>query len=161
MLRYYAIATVIVLTVAVIATMRFHDFRNMRFGTSNHPPPKQVPIRYGGSGGDNDAALRGDAPWALSALPDCFMQQTEWSGSTTYVEAHLPGSAQKVAPGTHLHYGPCTIFVRNGEVSVSRGVDRLRIPPDATLYRDGSELLLLRITGHSGVLRSYTTTATP
>lgn len=161
MLRYYAIATVIVLTIAVIATMRFHDFRKMRFGSSNHPPPKQMPMHYGGSSGANGAALTGDAPWALSALPDCFMQQTEWSGSTTYVEAHLSGSARKVAPGTRLQYGPCTIFVRDGEVWVSRGVDRFRIPPAATLYRDGSQLLLLRITGHSAVLRSYTITATP
>jgi hypothetical protein len=159
MLRYYAIATVIVLTVAVIATVHFHDFRKMRLGPSNHAPPVQH-LRSGDSAGENHAALAGDAPWALSALPDCFMQQTEWSGSTTYVVSHLPRSARRIAPGAEVRYGPCTIFVRSGEVYVRRDADRFRIPPAATLYRDGSRLLLLRTTGRTAVLRSYTITMT-
>jgi hypothetical protein len=160
MLRYYAIATAIVLVVVVLATMRVRDLMRLHFRSSNAPQPAQH-LHYGDTNAENDTALEGDAPWALSALPDCFMQQSEWAGTATYVDAHLPHSAQAVAPGTTLAFGPCTISVRRGEVFVSRGSDRFRIPPYAVLYRSGAKLWLLRRAEHSSVLRSYTLTAKP
>jgi hypothetical protein len=156
-LRYYAIATAIVLTIAVLVTMHANQAIRLHFASSNRPQPPQH-LSSGDSGEVNDVPLAGDAPWALSALPDCFMQQQEWSGTATYVGAHLPREAVAIAPGSILHYGPCTILVRSGEVFVSRGSDRLRVPPRATLYRDGPALLLLRSSGSSAVLRSYTVT---
>jgi hypothetical protein len=160
MLRYYAIATAIVLAVAVLATMGARDIMRLHFRSSNAPQPQQH-LRYGDSAGENQASLAGDAPWALSALPDCFIQQAEWTGTATYVDAHLPHGARAIEPGTQLRYGPCTISVRSGEVFVNRGADRFRIPPHAVLYQDGAQLWLLRAAGHSSVLRSYTITATP
>lgn len=160
MLKYYAIASVIVLTIVVIATMRFHSFAHMRLRSSNHSPPPQH-LRYGDSSGENTGALSGDAPWALSALPDCFKQKSEWTGSATYVDSRVPRAAHPIPPGAQLRFGPCTILVRNGELYVSRGADHFRIPPNAVLYRNGSLLLLLRTTPQSTVLRSYTSTATP
>lgn len=99
--------------------------------------------------------MRGDAPWALSALPDCLIQQSEATGTLAYVRSKLPRGATAVAPGTVLHYGSCTIFVRDGEALVSRGDDRLRIPPHVTLYRVGNVLALLRDTAARGELRIY------
>lgn len=55
-----------------------------------------------------------------------------------------------------MHAGPCTIFIRNGELIVTRGEDRLRIPPHAVLYRTPTGLALLYTTATSADLRTYT-----
>lgn len=156
MLRYYAIATLIVLTVAVAMTAHAVDFMHFRFRSSNRPQPPQH-VAGDDRGGVSDAPLSGDAPWALSALPDCFVQQAEWTGTATYVDVHLPHAAP-VAPGTQMRVGPCTISVGRGELFVRRGNDRFRIPPLATLYRTGPSLWLLRRASGSSVLRSYSIT---
>lgn len=144
MLRYFAIATVIVLTIVVYVTAR------TRLGLPGHvnfwkvatPPPKADDVT-------------GNAPWALSALPDCFEQTSETTGSAAYVAARLPAGAQLVAAGTHLNYGPCTIFVRRDELLVTRGSDRLRVPPQTRLYRIDGTLALLRTSGTTTTLRIY------
>ncbi|MGD0966860.1 MAG: hypothetical protein ABR949_01130 [Candidatus Aquilonibacter sp.] len=144
MLRYFAIATLIVLTIVVTVTMRAHlglpGHVNFWKATAAPPPP-------------NDTT--GDAPWALSALPDCFVQRSETSGTQAYVEAQIPAGAQPVADGTRLSYGPCTILVRKSELLVERGPDRLRVPPRATLYTAGNVLVLIRVSGKTAVLRTY------
>jgi hypothetical protein len=157
MLRYYAIATVIVLTIAVIATLHAGGMMHFHFRTSNAPQPPQH-VLEGPANGTADESLQGDAPWALSALPDCFHQDVEWSGNATYVDSHVPRTMRLVAPGTRLVYGACTISVGDGELYVQRGVDRFRIPPHASLYRGEGGLALLRSTGRSSVLRTYTIT---
>jgi len=148
MLRYFAIATVIVLAIAVFVTAR------ARLGIPGHlnfwkVSPSPPPVEN----------VSGDAPWALSALPGCFVQRSETTGSITYVRTRLPAAAQPVAPGTRLNYGSCTIFVRSGELLVDRGSDRLRVPPYARLYRFDDSLALLRSTATSSELRIYDITA--
>jgi hypothetical protein len=144
MLRYFIIATVIVLTIAVYATMRTHfglpGHINFWKATASPPPPQNV---------------TGDAPWALSALPDCFTQTSETTGSASYVAARIPSGAQLVAAGTHLTYGTCTIFVTRDELLVTRGSDRLRVPPYTRLYERGNSLALLRTSGTTATLRIY------
>jgi hypothetical protein len=147
-LRYFAIATVIVLTIVVLVTMR------ARLGLPGHvnfwkvtaPPPKI-------------GSVTGNAPWALSALPDCFNQTSETTGSAAYVAAQLPAGAQLVAAGTHLTYGVCTILVRSDELLVERGSDRLRVPPRTRLYIVGNSLALLRTSGTTTILRTYDITS--
>ena len=155
MLRYYVISAAIVLTIAVVATMHAGSWMHFHFRSSNRPQAPQH-VSEGDAGSTPSAGLSGDAPWALSALPDCFLQQSESSGSKAYVDAHIPAGARPIPAGTTLSYGPCTIFVGNGELRVDRGADRFRIPPHAVLYRDGTRLLLLRTTPSSSVLRTYT-----
>ncbi|HTZ55649.1 MAG TPA: hypothetical protein VMB20_11355 [Candidatus Acidoferrum sp.] len=145
MLRYFAIATVIVLTIAVYATMRAHLGSlpgHVNFWKATAPPPPAD-------------SVTGNAPWALSALPDCFAQRSETSGSATYVEARLPAGAQPVPAGARLTYGPCTILVRRGELLVERGSDRLRVPPESRLYTVNGTLALLRTSGSTTDLRIY------
>lgn len=156
MLRYYAIATAIVLTVAVLVTLQAGEI-SLRFRNASASPPPQH-LRLNDGGGVSAAPIAGDAPWALSALPDCFHQEVEWSGSATYVDAHLPTTMARVPAGTKLAYGSCTISVGDGELSVRRGDDRFRIPPHATLYRSPDGLALLRSSHHHAVLRTYTIT---
>jgi hypothetical protein len=158
MLRYYAVATVIVLAVAVIATLHAGSMMHFHFRSSDKPQPEQH-VREGDVSGEAGEGLSGDAPWAMSALPDCFYQQIQWNGTPTYVAAHIPRGMKAVPPGSRLVYGPCTISVRNGELYVQRGNDRFRIPPHATLYRDEGGLALLRRAARASVLRIYTITA--
>jgi hypothetical protein len=158
MLRYYALATAIVLTIAVIVTARsYGDFMRFKLAASKHAPPPQH-LRVSGGGGPSDGDMTGDAPWALSALPDCFVQRSETSGSHAYVTARIPAGAQPVPDGARLSYGLCTIFVRKGELLVERGPDHLRVPPRATLYTAGNSLVLVRTSGNTAVLRTYETT---
>jgi hypothetical protein len=99
--------------------------------------------------------LAGDAPWALAALPECFVQLTTDTGPRAFLLAHLPAGSVAVTPPARLQYANCTIFVRDGEAIVSRGSDRLRIPPPARFYRSPTTLSLLRTTGGGGELRVY------
>ncbi len=144
MLRYYAIATVIVLTIAVLVTMRAHVVLpgHINFWKATAPPPRA-------------GSVTGNAPWALSALPDCFTQRSETSGAASYVKARLPAGAQPVRAGSRLTYGSCTIFVSHDELLVERGSDRLRVPPHTTLYTIDGTLALLRTSGSTTDLRIY------
>jgi hypothetical protein len=144
MWRYFAIATVIVVTIVVAVTM------HARLGLPGHlnfwkvsasPPPAED--------------VTGNAPWALSALPDCFVQRSQTTGSASYVRAHLPGGAQPVRSGARLTYGPCTILVGDDELLVERGSDRMRVPPHATLYTVDNSLALLRTSESGTDLRIY------
>ena len=161
MLRYYAIATVIVLTVAVLATAWNYRDRIQNATTPQASPPRHYSASstphggFEGEAGGGGAALHGDAPWALSALPECLIQRSETTGPLTFVRSKLPAGATEVPSGTFLHYGPCTISVGDGEAVVSRGSDVLRIPPRVTLYRTAQALALLRASGTHGELRIY------
>ncbi len=159
-MRYYVIATCIVLTIAVLATAWSNRDRIRATVSPHTTPARYAPAStpHGGfeaPGGAAGAPVRGDAPWALSALPDCLIQRSEATGSLAYIHTKLPAGATAVLPGTILRYGPCTILVRDGEALVSRGEDRLRIPPHVRLYRAGNALALVRDTGRRGELRVY------
>jgi len=99
--------------------------------------------------------FRGEAPWALSALPECLRQDSESSGSLHYVREHLPHDAVPVAPPADLAYGDCTIAVRGEEAFVRRGSDRFLIPPRVRFYRAGALLAMLREAAGSVELRVY------
>lgn len=161
MFRYYAIATVIVLTVAVAATAWNYRDRIAPAPQASSQAQRVSPSSsphggFEGEPGSGGASLHGDAPWALSALPDCLIQRSESTGPVAYVRSKLPKGATEVRSGTVLHYGPCTISVKDGEAVVSRGSDELRIPPRVTLYRTDAALALLRTSGDHGDLRVYT-----
>lgn len=155
MLRYYAVATVLVFAVAIaITAWSNRDLIRIRLASTNlRVPPK--PADPYGTGARSNGALRGDAPWALSALPDCLRQRQKTTGPEAYVAAHLPAGMAPVAPGSTLVYGPCTISVAGGEAWVTRGPDRLRIPPNVQFYRAPGVLALVRSSGSNYELRIY------
>ncbi len=155
MLRYLIISTFIVLTVAVVvAGWMNRDLIRIKIASVYAPaPPKPAPS--GSTGTGSKAGLRGDAPWALSALPECLIQMSESTGPQAYTLAHVPaGSVPVPAPAT-LRYGDCTISVTGDEALVSRGVDRFRIPPKVRFYRTARTLTLLRVEGGGSELRVY------
>jgi hypothetical protein len=161
MLRYYTIATVIVLSVAVLATAWANrDLIRIRIGSTNLPQSPR-PAQALPSSAAQPSSFRGDAPWALSVLPECLRQRSEATGPLAFVRSKMPAGAIRIEPGRTLHYADCTIFVGSGEILIRRGPDRLRVPPRAVLYQAGGELALLRITGKSGQLRVYEPTNEP
>lgn len=90
------------------------------------------------------AAVFGDAPWAMSALPECFTQISKTIGPAAYVLAHVPADVQMQRPGTTYDSADCALQVRGDTVLVTRGSDRLRIPPPARLYAGHLKAALLR-----------------
>jgi hypothetical protein len=99
--------------------------------------------------------LDGDAPWALSALPECLLQVSHSSGSPSYVRAHLPVGAVPIDPPDNLTYGDCRITLRDWQAFVRRGRDRFRIPPIVRFFHVGNRLAMLRQAGGSADLRVY------
>ncbi len=155
MLRYYAIATGLVLALAIVATAWVNrDLIRIKIaGTNLRVPPKAAQSQ--GERGASGGSLRGDAPWALSALPDCLRERSETTGGRAYVLEHLPAGMTPVAAGSQLTYGPCTISIVDGEAYVARGSDRLRIPPHVQFYRSPGVLALLRSSASGNDLRIY------
>jgi hypothetical protein len=154
-LRYYLIATAIVVTfVAIVAGVQ-RQARELRVA-SVQSTGSPSPPRAQGRSTLPPRAVVGDAPWAMSALPGCFRQRREVHGPTTFVREAIPPGAVALASGRTLRAGPCVVRVREDTIDVRRGDDLLRVPPPATLYTlpDGG-LALVHRDAQGTVLRVY------
>lgn len=101
-------------------------------------------------------AFRGDAPWALSALPECFDQTSKSTSPTLpFIIAHLPNGSAMVRPPATLRYSDCTLRVTGDAVLVDRGGDHMRIPPQSRLYTAPGKIALLRGSNGGYELRVY------
>jgi hypothetical protein len=154
-LRYLVLSTVIVVGAAVLATAWANrDLIRIKIAGS-HLHGGAMGLAAGAVQPGSPAPLSGDAPWALSALPECLAQVSESRGSRRYVWAHLPAGAAPIRPPAVLIYGDCTITVAGDAAYVQRGADRLRIPPPVQFYRAAGELALIRQTKGRFELRLY------
>jgi hypothetical protein len=96
------------------------------------------------------------APWILSALPECLIPQNVYRAKDPgHVLKYLPHGAQPVEPGTTLRYRNCTIAVRTNDALVTRGKDRFVIPPASRFYTTAKLLVFLRMKRWAE-LRTYT-----
>ncbi len=155
MIRYLLLSTVIVLAVAiVIAAWTNRNLIRIKIASVYARVPAK-PHAGSGSNAERASPLRGDAPWALSALPECLIQMSKSTGSQSYVRAHLPAAAVPIPAPATLVYGSCSIRILDDEAYVRRGIDRLRIPPRAKFYRAGGLLALVRETPQGAELRVY------
>jgi len=154
MVRYLLLSAVIVVGAAVIvAGWVNRDLIRIKIASVYarvHAKPGAASIAAGAV-----APLHGDAPWALSALPECLIQTSEANGSLAYVRAHLPEGVVAVAPPATLTYGDCRIIIAGDEASVRRGQDNLRIPPRVQFYRGEGVLAMIRETPAGDELRVY------
>ena len=97
-----------------------------------------------------------DAPWILSALPECLLPQSTYRRKTLReVLAYVPRDAHVVEPGTGLLYRDCRIAVRPDDAIVTRGRDRFHIPPDSHFYTTATKLVFVRVSRWAE-LRTYT-----
>lgn len=114
---------------------------------SQTPPPSKR----------GESSFVGDASWALSALPECFIQTERASGPLKYVLGQLPPGASMVRPGSAIRIADCHVAIAGESVLVTRGTDRLRIPAPARLYQAPGSVALLRGSGNGYELRIYRT----
>ncbi|HEV8020886.1 MAG TPA: hypothetical protein VGP41_06450 [Candidatus Lustribacter sp.] len=153
MIRYYLIATAIVVVFGSIVFAHRLTQPDLRISAQpSGTPTVETHVN------DTPAPARpfsGQGPWVLSALPDCFDEQSRVSGPVAAVEPKLPPADARIAPGTTLHVAGCTLEVRARDIWVDRGSDRLRVPPDAALYRVDGRLVLAVRSGDQLEIRRY------
>lgn len=143
MWRFYLIATIIV--VAIGSVVFAHRLVTRDWNVQSRPNPRQTPTITRGAGAASartPPTFVGDGPWVMSALPGCFEQQSSKAGPSALLADALPPARERLAP-TVLERGDCRIVVREHDIWVYRGDDRLRVPPEAHLYRHGERLTLV------------------
>ncbi len=91
----------------------------------------------------------------MSSLPACFHERELVRGSVAELRSRFPPAPDRVRPPSVISSGECTIIVRRSELLITRGSDRLRVPPVANLYRNGSGLTLVYIHGTRAEIRRY------
>ena len=95
MLRYYVVATILVVG-ALAAGASFYrpgkplEVASVQSTGSPSPPRFQAPSSR------TPEPVTGEAPWALSALPECFAQTEEVRGTERFVRAHVPPYARSI-----------------------------------------------------------------
>jgi len=101
-LRYYLIATAIVVTFGIIVAALHRPGRDLRVASVKATGSPSPPRREGASTFSPPPPI-GNAPWAMSALPECFHQEHEVHGTWAFVRAaRLAGDAYHEALGTAL-----------------------------------------------------------
>jgi hypothetical protein len=152
--RYYLIATLIVVVLGSLVFAHRLTTPDLRVAAKpTGTPTVESPAKPDASA--PPAAFSAEGRWVLSALPSCFTEESRVSGPLALLRAKIPPAAERLATGTTLHVGTCTVLVRAHDVVVERGADRLRVPPDAALYRTGAHLTLVAHDGASVEIRRY------
>ena len=143
MLRYYLIATLIVVAIgSAVVAQRLLSRVEHRDAVRARPPAARSDANAGFVT-TPDPRFIGQGGWVLSALPGCFVQQSSIEGPSASLGRQVPGDALRIAPGTTLRRGSCTLMVRPHDIWVFRGADRLRVPPEARLYHGPQGLTLV------------------
>ena len=151
MWRFYLAATVIVAAFVFAVTLHKASPPDLRISALASGTPSAP--RTQGSEESVPGEVRGDAPWALSALPDCARQHEERRGPAALVQRSIPPGAHAIE-GT-LHAGPCKIDVASDGITIVRGADRLRIPQPVRLLESGGRYYLYEEDRKGAVLRVY------
>jgi hypothetical protein len=154
MTRYYLIATAIVVLIGGLLFAHRLAPPDLRVSArATGTPTVESPARAGA--GTTPRPFTGQGTWVLSALPACFVERSRAAGPLADLTAKIPPPADRLAPGTTLRRADCRLLVRDHDLWVSRGADRLRVPPDAALYQEGDRLTLVVRTGSRIEIRRY------
>lgn len=156
MLRYYAVATLIVVAIGSAVFAHRLALNGWKLTPEASGPPRAT--QRGPNEGfvtTPEPYFRGQGGWVLSALPSCFEQLSSIEGPSALVQGRIPPARERIAPGTTLKSGNCTVLVRPDDVWVYRGEDRLRVPPDARLFDTSKGLTLVFVRGDRTTIRVY------
>jgi len=154
MLPYYALAALFVLTAVVLFAAVQRRGREVRVSSepargTPSPPRREAPSTF------LPGAVTGAAPWALSAVPECFRQESEAHGTAAFVTARLPAEARRLAPGSTVAAADCTLLVGTDTLTLRRGAEHLIVPPKTRAFALGERLAVLREAGAKSDLRVY------
>jgi hypothetical protein len=153
MLRYLVIATLIVLGVIFIATLV--PRRPATFDVVS-PKTTSTPTRRNEAADTTfDRGVRGDAPWALSVLPECFTLHKTYRGTTQFLLGKLPPGVHEISAGTTLAVRDCALHVGGNDIVVDRGEEHLRIPAPAQIYASDTGIALLHVVDGKRTLVIY------
>lgn len=155
MWRFFLAATVLVAAFIFIVTLHKRSQPDLRVSARASGTPSAARSQ-GPDSTATSGALAGDAPWALSALPDCAHQHMEARGRPRHVQAMIPHDAQRI--DGRLEAGPCVLDVTSRGIEVRRGQDHLRIPPPARLLHADDRYYLYEENRKGAVLRVYSFT---
>ena len=156
MWRYLALASAIVLGVVLVVLAlphASHDESASRY--SSDVRATAGPAQRAVADHESASPVTGDAPWALSALPECFRQLRSASGPAAFVRAKMPRDAKLFAAGTRLRIADCTLEIGYETAIVTRGENRLSIPAIVRISRAGANLVVERYDGSHGDGRIY------
>jgi len=152
MWRFLLAATLIVAAFVFVVTLRKMSPPDVRISARASGTPSPARSELGGKAAPS-GALRGEAPWALSALPDCARQHSESHGPAEQIAARIPAGAHELHG--RVIAGPCTLDVSSAGILVERGQDRLRIPPPARLLEYNDRYYLYTEQKKAADLRIY------
>ncbi|GAC1544456.1 MAG: hypothetical protein NVS2B17_25520 [Candidatus Velthaea sp.] len=93
--------------------------------------------------------------WTMSSLPDCFREVERSRGPLALMRPKFPPESTRVKPASVVRRGDCTIVVGEHDLWIARGGDRLRVPPEARLYRERERLTLVVIGAKQAEIRVY------
>ncbi len=153
MLRYYVIATAIVVALGGLVFARRLTAPDLRIEA--RPTGTPTVETHHAEDAAAPGAFSGQGPWVLSALPDCFDEQSRIRGPAGLLAPRVPPAADRIPAGTILSAGACTLTVGAHDIRVTRGPDHLRVPPEAALYRAGGRLVLVARSGADLEIRRY------
>ncbi|MBC5798992.1 MAG: hypothetical protein GIX03_09275 [Candidatus Eremiobacteraeota bacterium] len=170
MLRYFAVASALV--VAFIVAVTAFDVGGppangrSRYVTATGTPG---PPQHEPDVARTPEAVTGFAPWALSALPECFTQMREVRGPAAYVRSRIDAALVAIPVGRELRSGDCIVVRRGpGQLDVTRDPDVALIVAGVTAFLtergawDAPRTRTLLVVVRSGpglVLRRYRTAA--
>ncbi len=129
MLRYLALASVIVVAVTLLVLALPHAAHD-------------------------DAASHFASDPRATALPECFHQRASRSGTIAFARVLLAGTTPIAAP-FRLRAADCTLVVDADSATVTRGENRLVIPQPARFFAAGSEIVVERRDGARDDIRVY------
>jgi hypothetical protein len=155
MLRYYVAASAIVVVAILILLALPRPNPDVPKGSQYHGGPATP--RPGGNDPDAHApeTVGGVAPWALSAVPECFHQTQSYRGNSTFAAAKVPRGARRIAPGTRILAADCVLDVGVDSARLSRGDLHFIVPPRALFFRSGGALVLRQTDGKREEVRIY------
>ncbi len=153
---FFAAAAAIVVLFGSIAFARRGGPPDLKVSgpVTGTPTPTAERPEAGGSAATRGSFL-GSGSWTMSSLPECFRERERLRGPLQALRASFPPPAARISPATVVRAGDCTIVVSKHELQIARGADRLRVPPEATLYREASGLTLVYVHGQSAEIRRY------
>jgi hypothetical protein len=154
--RFVLVATVVVAALGSLVFAHRGGPPNLRISAkvSGTPTPTAEGPDTAGTA-PTQAAFRGSGAWVMSSLPACFRERERVRGSVAELRSKFPPPSERVRPPSVVLSGDCTVTVRDRDLLISRGADRLRVPPEAFLYRESGGFTLVFIHGTRAEIRRY------
>jgi len=153
---FFVVAAVIVVAIGSLVFARRGGPPNLQITGKVSGTPTPTAQRPDAAGSASpQAAFRGSGAWVMSSLPSCFRERERRRGSVAELRAKFPPTSERIAPPAIVVSGDCTLTVRDRELWISRGDDRLRVPPSAFLYREADGFTLVSIRGTRAEIRRY------